>query len=115
MKKVLIVAYYFPPSGGPGVQRVLKNVKYLSQFGWEPIVLTVENGQFPAIDESLFKEIPAGTKVYRTKIFEPYDIYRKFTGKGKDVALDVNNIKKEGQKRTFSESIIHCPCPINSS
>lgn len=105
MKKVLIVAYYFPPSGGPGVQRVLKNVKYLTQFGWEPIVLTVENGQFPAIDESLFKEIPEGTKVYRTKIFEPYDIYRKFTGKGKDVALDVNNIKKDGQKRSFTESI----------
>lgn len=105
MKKVLIVAYYFPPSGGPGVQRVLKNVKYLTQFGWEPIVLTVENGQFPAIDESLFKEIPEGTKIFRTKIFEPYDIYRKFTGKGKDVALDVNNIKKEGQKRSFTEKI----------
>jgi glycosyltransferase involved in cell wall biosynthesis len=105
MKKVLIVAYYFPPSGGPGVQRVLKNVKYLTQFGWEPIVLTVENGQFPAIDESLFKEIPEGTKVFRTKIFEPYDIYRKFTGKGKDVALDVNNIKKDGQKRSFTETI----------
>lgn len=105
MKKVLIVAYYFPPSGGPGVQRVLKNVKYLTQFGWEPIVLTVENGQFPAIDESLFKEIPEGTKVYRTKIFEPYDLYRKFTGKGKNVALDVNNIKKDDQKRSFTESI----------
>lgn len=105
MKKVLIIAYYFPPSGGPGVQRVLKNVKYLKQFGWEPIVLTVENGQFPAIDESLLKEIPEGTKVYRTKIFEPYDLYRKFTGKGKNVALDVNNIKKEDQKRSFTEQI----------
>jgi glycosyltransferase involved in cell wall biosynthesis len=105
MKKVLIIAYYFPPSGGPGVQRVLKNVKYLRNYGWEPIVLTVENGQFPAIDESLFKEIPQDTKVFRTKIFEPYDLYRKFTGKGKNVALDVNNIKKEGQKRSLTESI----------
>lgn len=105
MKKVLIIAYYFPPSGGPGVQRVLKNVKYLRNFGWEPIVLTVENGQFPAIDESLFKEIPQSTKVFRTKIFEPYDLYRKFTGKGKNVALDVNNIKKEGQKRSLTETI----------
>lgn len=105
MKKVLIISYYFPPSGGPGVQRVLKNVKYLREFGWEPVVLTVENGQYPAIDESLFKEIPENVKIYRTKIFEPYDLYRKFTGKAKGVALDVNNIKKDEQKRSFTESI----------
>lgn len=48
MKRVLIVAYYFPPSGGPGVQRVLKFVKYLPEFGWEPAVLTVADGDFPA-------------------------------------------------------------------
>ncbi|HCA81767.1 MAG TPA: glycosyl transferase, partial [Bacteroidetes bacterium] len=44
MKKVLIVSYYFPPSGGPGVQRVLKFVKYLPEFGWQPHVLTVQDG-----------------------------------------------------------------------
>ncbi|HMT12896.1 MAG TPA: glycosyl transferase, partial [Ignavibacteria bacterium] len=44
MKKVLIISYYFPPSGGPGVQRVLKFVKYLPEFGWQPIVLTVKDG-----------------------------------------------------------------------
>lgn len=105
MKKVLIIAYYFPPSGGPGVQRVLKHVKFLREFGWEPVVLTVSNGQFPARDESLFSEIPDGVKVFRTKIFEPYDIYRFFTGKKKGEAIDVNTIKKEGQKSKLTEKI----------
>ncbi|MDC1068902.1 hypothetical protein OAQ99_07065 [Candidatus Kapabacteria bacterium] len=105
MKKVLVIAYYFPPSGGPGVQRVLKHIKYLKDFGWSPVVLTVSNGQFPARDESLLQEIPDDVEVHRTKIFEPYDIYRAFTGKKKGSAIDVNVIKKEGQKRSFTESI----------
>ena len=81
MKNVLIVAYYFPPSGGPGVQRVLKYCKYLYELGWRPIVLTVLDGDYPARDESLLKEIPEYVKVYRSKIFEPYSLYRKLTGK----------------------------------
>ncbi len=105
MKRLLIVAYYFPPSGGPGVQRVLKYTKYLPEFGWEPIILTVENGTFPAIDYSLLEEIPQTTKVFRTKILEPYEIYRIFTGKPKGIAIDVNVIKKEGQKLSFKEQI----------
>lgn len=105
MNRVLIVAYYFPPSGGPGVQRVLKYTRYLPEFGWEPIVLTVENGTFPAIDESLMEQIPPETKIFRTKIIEPYDLYRVFTGKRKNVAIDVNVIKKEGQKQSFREQI----------
>ena len=51
MKKVLMISYYWPPSGGPGVQRILKFCKYLPDFGWEPIVLTVKHGEFPSIDE----------------------------------------------------------------
>lgn len=105
MKKVLIVAYYFPPSGGPGVQRVLKYVQYLRDFGWEPVVLTVRDGNFPARDESLLAEIPEGVKVIRTEIFEPYDLYRKLTGKGKGVAIDVNTIRKEGAKISASERL----------
>lgn len=105
MKNVLFIAYYFPPSGGPGVQRVLKHIKYLPEFNWNPIVLTVENGQFPAIDESLLKQIPPKTIIYRTDIFEPHDLYRFFTGKKKGTAIDVNVIKKEGQKLGFREKI----------
>ena len=104
MKKVLIISYYFPPSGGPGVQRVLKFVKYLPQFGWEPVVLTVEDGDFPARDESLLNEVPPDIKVFRTRIFEPYDLYRRLTGRKKGSALDVDNINKEG-KKNLSEKL----------
>ncbi|MDQ1266376.1 MAG: hypothetical protein QG635_1528 [Bacteroidota bacterium] len=105
MKNLLIIAYYFPPSGGPGVQRVLKHVKYLHEFGWQPIVLTVSNGQFPARDESLLKEIPDSVIVRRSRIYEPYDIYRFLTRKKKGMAIDVNVIKKESQKIKFNEKV----------
>jgi hypothetical protein len=105
LKNLLIIAYYFPPSGGPGVQRVLKHIKYLPEFGWNPIVLTVENGEYQAIDTSLIKEIPESTIVRKSRIFEPYDIYRKFTGRKKGEALDVNNIKKDNQKSPFVDRV----------
>ncbi len=105
MKSVLIISYYFPPSGGPGVQRVLKFVKYLSSFGWRPVVLTVENGDFPARDESLLAEIPPDVKVYRTKIFEPYSFYRKLTGKPPGAAVDVENIPQGARKQSVMERV----------
>ncbi len=71
MKKVLIIAYSFPPVGGAGVQRPVKFVKYLRNFGWEPIVLTVANPSVPVIDETLLKDIPLGTKIYNAKTLEP--------------------------------------------
>lgn len=104
MKKVLIISYYFPPSGGPGVQRILKFVKYLPEYGWEPVVLTVKDGDFPARDESLLNEIPKDIKVFRTKIFEPYGLYRNLTGRKKHTALDVDNINI-GAKKKSSERI----------
>ncbi|MDA3861567.1 MAG: glycosyltransferase family 4 protein [Melioribacteraceae bacterium] len=90
MKKVLIITYYWPPAGGAGVQRALKFVKYLPQFGWEPIVLTVENPDSPVDDLSLFKDIPEGTKVYRTKSLEPFELYKKFTGKQSDSKIPID-------------------------
>lgn len=68
-KKVLIITYYWPPCGGAGVQRWLKFAKYLPEFGWEPIVLTVDPAyaEYPAIDESLIDEIPSSIRVYKTK------------------------------------------------
>ncbi len=99
MKRALIISYYFPPSGGPGVQRVLKFVKYLPELGWQPVVLTVKDGDFPARDESLLNEVPHDVQVHRTDIFEPYDIYRKLTGRSKGTAVDVNNIEHGGKKK----------------
>jgi hypothetical protein len=69
MKKVLIITYYWPPSGGAGVQRWLKFVKYLREFGWEPVVYTAENGEMPVIEESLEKDIPEGVTVLKTHGF----------------------------------------------
>ena len=91
---MLIVTYYWPPAGGPGVQRVLKFAKYLPQFGWEPIILTVENGNYPAIDEELVAEVPNGLKVYRTKTLEPFALYNKFRGQSKKSGIDTFTITK---------------------
>jgi len=102
-KRVLVVSYYFPPSGGPGVQRILKFVKYLPEFGFDPAVLTVQEGDYPARDESLLKEIPANVPVLRTRIPEPYGLYRKLTGKKKGSAVDVNVNRPRGQRVSASE------------
>ncbi|MGI0107278.1 glycosyltransferase family 4 protein [Salinimicrobium sp. WS361] len=72
MKKILIVTYYWPPAGGPGVQRWLKFVKYLPENGIEPIVYTPENPHYPLKDTSLEVEIPSEIKVLKNAIFEPY-------------------------------------------
>jgi len=105
MKTVLIVTYYFPPSGGPGVQRVLKFCTYLLEFGWRPIILTVKDADYPARDESLLHEIPKDATVYRTPILEPYTLYRMFTGKKKGTAVDVNTIPKPGERRSLKERL----------
>ncbi len=89
LKKVLIITYYWPPAGGPGVQRVLKFAKYLPEFGWQPIILTVENGEYPAIDESLLNEIPPGIKIYKTKSFEPFTLYKSVTGQKGNIPTTV--------------------------
>lgn len=105
MKKVLIITYYWPPAGGPGVQRVLKFVKYFKKFNWEPIVLTVENGSYPAIDETLLEEIPNDCKVYKCPAIEPFGIYKKFVGIKKDEKIPthvLNKNEKAGLKQNLS-------------
>jgi glycosyltransferase involved in cell wall biosynthesis len=72
LKKVLIITYYWPPAGGPGVQRWLKFVKYLPDFGVDPVLYVPQNPHYPIIDESLLKEIPKNIKIYKAPIFEPY-------------------------------------------
>ena len=72
MQKVLVITYYWPPAGGPGVQRWLKFVKYLSGFGIEPIVYVPENPRYPITDQLLVNEIPPHIKVLKHPIKEPY-------------------------------------------
>jgi len=81
MKRVLIITYYWPPSGGGGVQRWLKMTKYLPDLGWKPIIYTPENPDASVIDESLCAEIHPETEIIKTPIWEPYELFRKLTGK----------------------------------
>jgi hypothetical protein len=65
MKRVLCLAYLFPPIANSGTQRPLKFVKYLSRFGWEPTVMTAANFEGQRVDEGLLAEIPPGLRVVR--------------------------------------------------
>ena len=104
MKKLLIISYYWPPSGGAGVQRWLKFVKYLRRFGWEPVVYTPENPEAPADDPSLEKDIPEGLMVVKTKIWEPYAFYKKFTGRKKYDKIKVG-LLSENKVPTRTENL----------
>ncbi len=76
LRDVLVVSYYFPPCGGPGVQRVLKFVRYLPDNGYRPHVLTVsESADFPVRDPSLAAEVPAQARVHRSPVCEFYSLY----------------------------------------
>lgn len=68
-KKVLVIAYFFPPIGGGGIQRTMKFVKYLPDFNWEPIVLTVEDGLWISKDDSLLNRLTNNLKIFRTNCF----------------------------------------------
>ncbi|MBL4820879.1 MAG: glycosyltransferase [Gammaproteobacteria bacterium] len=70
-KIVLIVSYVFPPVGGAGVQRATKFVKYLPEFGWQPIVLTAQNPSVPIFDKSLLGDVAANVKIIKAKTYEP--------------------------------------------
>lgn len=82
-KRVLIITYYWPPSGGSGVQRWLKFAKYLPEFGWEPVIFTPENPDFDLKDESLLKQIPKSLEVLKFPIWEPYQLLNKIRRKKK--------------------------------
>ncbi|MDX9857811.1 MAG: glycosyltransferase family 4 protein [candidate division Zixibacteria bacterium] len=81
-KKVLIVSYAFPPSAAVGVYRVIKFCKYLPQFGWDPVILTVQEAVSFSRDESLLEQLPRDLKVYRSKDASPVTWYEKKTGRG---------------------------------
>lgn len=88
MKTVLIITYYWPPSGGAGVQRWLKFVKYLRLFNWEPIIFCPENPEYPELDESLEKDVPPGIKILKFPVWEPYSAYKIFSGHKKEEKIN---------------------------
>jgi glycosyltransferase involved in cell wall biosynthesis len=79
MQKVLIVTYYWPPGSGAGVQRWLKFAKYLPQYGWEPVIITVDPrfATYPAIDDSLNEDVPPGLAVYKTSAIDYFRLYNR--------------------------------------
>lgn len=81
MQKVLIITYYWPPAGGPGVQRWLKFVKYLRDFDIEPVLYIPKNPSYPIQDEGLLSEVPKGLTIYSQTIIEPYGLARLFSKK----------------------------------
>lgn len=103
MKKVLIITYYWPPSGGAGVQRWLKFTKYLREFGWEPVIYTPENPESPNNDSSLGKDIPKDLKVIKTKIWEPYTFYKVFIGQKKDQKINAAFLTESKKPKKFEK------------
>ena len=99
MKRVLIISYYWPPTGGSGVQRWVKFAKYLPSEGWQPVIYTPENPEQLAIDESLAAEIPETVEVVKTRIVEPYEMYKKLlrkSGHSKE-AVEVNPVNAQNK------------------
>ena len=97
MKRVLIISYYWPPTGGSGVQRWVKFAKYLPEEGWQPVIYTPENPEQLAKDTSLEAEVPEETEVIKTHIIEPYELYKKVlrkSGHSKE-AVEVNPINAQ--------------------
>ena len=92
MKRVLIITYYWPPSGGSGVQRWVKFTKYLPSEGWQPVIYTPENPDLSATDKTLEAEIPPEAEIVRRHITEPYAFYRKLMGKNSSASKEVNPI-----------------------
>ena len=96
-KKILIITYYWPPAGGPGVQRWLKFVKYLPDFGIQPIVYIPDNPTYPIVDENLINEVSDKAIILRNKIFEPYQL-ASFLSKNKTKKISsgiIPNKKKQ--------------------
>lgn len=105
MKRVLIISYYWPPTGGSGVQRWVKFAKYLPSEGWQPVIYTPENPEQLAIDHSLEFEIPAEAEIIKTHITEPYEMYKKFlrkSGHSKE-SVEVNPVN--AQNKSFVQKV----------
>jgi galactitol-specific phosphotransferase system IIB component len=95
-KKLLIITYYWPPAGGPGVQRWLKFVKYLPDFDIQPIVYVPENPTYPIIDEQLVEEVSDKAIILKNKIFEPYQLAGFFSkNKTKKISSGIIPNKKK--------------------
>ena len=105
MKRVLIITYYWPPSGGSGVQRWLKMSKYLPENGWQPVIYTAEGAEYPVEDPSLEKDVCPEAEVIRRPIVEPYNFYKKFLGIKKEQKVKAGFIDETGKQKGWKERL----------
>ena len=105
MKRVLIITYYWPPSGGSGVQRWLKMSKYLPEYGWQPVIYTTENAEYPIIDHSLEKDVAPNIEVIRRPITEPYSAYKKFLGIKKEETVKMGFIQEKEKNKSWKSDL----------
>lgn len=103
-KKALIITYYWPPAGGPGVQRWLKFVKYLPDYGIHPIVYIPENPSYPMLDNSLIDEIPETVTIIKQPIKEPYKL-AEFLSKQSSKTISSGVIPKK-KKQSFMQRLM---------
>lgn len=103
-KKVLIITYYWPPAGGPGVQRWLKFVKYLPNYGIHPVVYVPENPSYPMLDDTLMTEVPKDVTILKEPIKEPYR-FAEFLSKKSSKTISSGVIPKE-QKQSLIQQLM---------
>ncbi|MDI1317102.1 glycosyltransferase family 4 protein [Flavobacterium sp.] len=104
-KKLLIITYYWPPAGGPGVQRWLKFVKYLPDFNIQPIVYIPENPTYPIVDEGLASEVSDKAIILKNKIIEPYGLASIF-GKSKTKKISSGIIPNQRKQSFFERTML---------
>ena len=102
MKTVLMIAYFFPPLGGVGAQRITKFVRYLPEWGWQPVVLSVSNSPYPLRDPELATQVPAQTPIFRARTLEPEHLYPLY-------------LRLAGRRRSPSHSQTHINPPRHSA
>jgi len=106
MKKVLIITYYWPPSGGVGAQRWLKMAKYLPQHGWQPMIFTPENPDFSIKDNSGFRDIHPETEIIKLPIWEPYQLFNSLRNDGKKKELKQGLVLENSNQSLFEKIAI---------
>ena len=102
--RILLVTYYFPPSGGAGVQRPTKWVRYLPAHGVAPTVLTVRAGAYPHLDPAMAADVPDGVPVVRTPAPDPFALYGRLTGRSRDEAVSART-HRVGADDAFGERV----------
>src|SRR5690554_1175346 len=106
-KKVLVIAYYWPPSGGAGVQRWLKMTKYLAELDHEVHVLTVDpkKASYFNLDSSLVENIHPTIKVHHSNSFEPINLFSQFVGKKNVPNAGFSNVDAQHWKQKMMNAI----------